>query len=204
MIGSIPTSIIACKWIKGIDIRDYGSRNAGATNVMRVAGLRIAIAVLLIDMLKGITGVKLIAFMPHLSSGYLNGWGAVLGGFMVVAGHVWTVFAGFKGGKGIGAGLGVFLYLSPVPALGGLVVFIILVWAFRYVSLGSLFAGLCNAIINTIFWFEIFDDFHSAGALVFLSWITEIFIIATHRANIIRLLNGTENRIGQKVEVKKV
>jgi glycerol-3-phosphate acyltransferase PlsY len=183
LAGAFPTSIVVCRFLKGIDIRQHGSGNAGATNVYRVMGLKVALFVLFVDACKGVAGVKLPGWIlpePVL-------WQAILGGFCAIAGHVWTVFARFKGGKGVGTALGVFLALMPVPTLIALLAWILVFALTRYVSVASMTAGAVLAVSAGL-----------SGAskpLLYFSIFIAVLIIVTHRANIQRLLRGTENRI---------
>ena len=146
IIGSIPTAIIAGKWLKKIDIREYGSGNAGATNVFRTLGWKAGITVLLIDMFKGFVPVYWLAGLIHHNFDTLI-YFQLLAGICAIVGHMWTIFAGFKGGKGVGTSGGVFLGLAPLALGLSLLVFVIIVWITRYVSLGSILAALTLLII---------------------------------------------------------
>lgn len=194
LIGAIPTSILVCKKLKGIDIRTVGSGNAGATNVYRVMGLKVAIMVLSFDALKGALCTSLPGVIAHESSI----WFKILGGLLAIVGHIWTIFAGFRGGKGIGPALGVFIALTPIPALIALFVWIISMLFSRIVSLSSLLAALALAISSWIL--------HKTGALnintslVWFSTFVAVLVFLTHRKNIQRLIAGTEKRISSSKE----
>jgi len=192
LFGSFPTAIIAGKLLKKIDIRDYGSGNAGATNVLRTLGWKAALVVLLIDMFKGFVPVYWIAPALHPQSDLLI-YLQIIAAIAAIAGHIWTVFAGFKGGKGVGTSAGVFLALAPIPLLIALLVFIVLVAATRYVSLGSLLAALTFLTVMALqkFWLrQAVPD-----VLFYLSVVVVALIWYAHRANIKRLLAGNENRV---------
>jgi acyl phosphate:glycerol-3-phosphate acyltransferase len=194
-LGSIPTSIIAGKLLRGIDIRDYGSRNPGATNTFRVLGKKIGIGVGLIDIGKGFLAVVLLPALIPADSWTTDEVRRILAGFTAVAGHVWTVFAGFKGGKGVGTAFGIFLGLAPIPSLIALAVWSVLTFGTGYVSLGSVVAAvvLPAAVVLEGIWR------HSLSApIALLAGIVGLLVIVRHRANILRLLRGEENRFGKR------
>lgn len=193
-IGSFPTSIIAGKITRGIDIRDFGSHNPGATNTFRVLGKKIGITVGLIDIFKGFFCVY---YLPNLLPG--DSWASedirlISAGFASVAGHMWTVFAGFKGGKGVGTSLGVFLGLAPIPSAITVLVWVALTFGSGYVSLGSVVAAvvLPLAVIGEGFVRGDFSMPVSAIAVVMGT-----LVVVRHRSNIGRLLRGEENRFGK-------
>jgi glycerol-3-phosphate acyltransferase PlsY len=194
LVGSIPTGIIAGKLLKGIDIRQHGSGNAGATNVFRVLGWKAGIVVLLIDMAKGLVPVVWVSQLGI--SGGLN-WDQInfeiLAGLCAVFGHIWTIFAGFKGGKGVGTGAGMVIGLAPITVLICLGVFVIVVAVTRYVSLGSILASIALPVILFINRFLI-GGYVPTQLLVFSLFIMTL-IIYTHRSNIKRLLKGEESKI---------
>ncbi|HID39797.1 MAG TPA: glycerol-3-phosphate 1-O-acyltransferase PlsY [Calditrichaeota bacterium] len=191
--GSFPTAIIAGKMLRKIDIREHGSGNAGATNVFRVLGWKAGVSVLLIDMLKGFIPVFWLAPLIYNGAGDYLIYYRILAAVGAIAGHVWTVFAGFKGGKGVGTSAGVFLGLAPWPLTIALLVFIILVALTRYVSLGSLLAALTFLtvlLMQRYVWSMPIPD-----VLIYLGTVVVILIWYAHRSNIKRLLQGTENKI---------
>lgn len=196
LIGSIPTAIIYGKLTKGIDIREHGSGNAGATNVFRVLGWKAGLLVLVIDMCKGIVATTLlfrialgdIALEPELLQ--------IIAGLTAVFGHIWTVFAGFKGGKGVGTGAGMILGILPQAVLIAIIVFIITVYVTRYVSLGSILGSLTILIYLLIQKYILLQTV-SVSLLIFGICIPAL-IIFTHSSNIVRLANGTENKISFK------
>lgn len=203
LVGSIPTSILAARWLRGIDIRQHGSGNAGATNVFRTLGKGPGLAVMLIDLLKGVFAVGVIARLrvaggapPEFMFPNGDGWLMVAAGGAAVLGHIYTLYAGFKGGKGVATGAGVVVALAPVPVLVGLGLFALIVWTTRYVSLASMAAAaslpLTQLIREGVFGVEV-----SAPTMWFCA-IVPFLILYTHRANIGRLLHGTESRVGKK------
>ena len=196
LLGSIPSAVIISKAFKGIDIRDHGSKNAGFTNVYRVMGVLPATFVLIMDIGKGMAAVLLvtqISFDPvTLNSVSLK----TLAGILVILGHVFPIFAGFKGGKGIATGLGALLSLIPLEVTLALILFITIVTITRYISLGSLSAAsfIFLALLLERYYLGRNVPLELIGMIFFLT----VFILYNHRANIKRLLNGTENKFGRK------
>jgi glycerol-3-phosphate acyltransferase PlsY len=187
LIGSIPTGYIWGKALKGIDIREHGSGNVGATNVFRTLGKVPGILCLILDACKG-----LIPVLAAKSLG-LPYWAFILTGILAIIGHIWTIFLGFRGGKGVATALGVFAALDPIAISIALAVFIILVAVTRYVSVGSIFGSLTFLTAVLIQWFLGRDG---VGLfLVIMTAIVVFLIIFKHRTNIKRLLNGTEGKI---------
>lgn len=192
LIGSIPFSIIASKALKGIDVREYGSGNAGATNTFRVLGKKAGTIVLMLDVLKGYAAVSLAIltdFSPT-SENYTNFQLAF--GIAAVLGHVFPIYAGFRGGKGVATLLGFMIAVFPLPSLLSILVFLFVLLLSKYVSLSSIISGivfpfgvwlLSDQLFNTMLVFSIF---------------VPIILIATHQQNIERLMNGVENKIGSK------
>ncbi len=194
LLGAIPTSIIAGKLLKGIDIRQHGSGNAGATNVFRVLGWKAGLVVLIIDMLKGWIPTVYVSQLG-IESGL--GWGLInfqiIAGFSAMFGHIWTIFAKFKGGKGVGTGAGMLIGLAPLAVLICLVVFIAIVAATRFVSLGSILAASTFAIVIFVQKFALSQPV--PNELLIFSVFIPMLIIFTHRSNIQRLLKGEESKI---------
>jgi glycerol-3-phosphate acyltransferase PlsY len=190
LAGSIPTSIIVCKLLKGIDIRQHGSGNAGATNVYRVMGFKVALLVLFIDALKGAFAVKLATNYLYFNWGIFSG---IAGGLVAIVGHIWTVFAKFKGGKGIGPALGVFIALLPMQAavsFGGWIIFFA---ATRTVSIASIAAGFILFLSTLVA--HIVRPNSTDIELVIFTGLVAALITVTHRKNIERIKAGTENKI---------
>jgi len=192
LIGSIPNSIIAGRLLGGIDIREHGSGNAGATNVYRVMGWKVAIGVLLLDMAKGFIATYYIARIGAGTVPVDYSLLQILAGLTAVFGHIWTIFAKFKGGKGVATAGGMLLGLAPVTVLICLAVFVIVVWISRYVSLGSISAAAALSAITLIRKFGLHHDV--PAPLLYFTIFATVLILYTHRTNIKRLLNGTENK----------
>jgi len=196
LLGSVPFAIIICRIWKGIDIREHGSRNAGFTNVYRVIGRLPAAIVLILDIGKGMAAVLLlIQIVPDtfpLSSVDLK----ILAAACVILGHVFPVFAGFRGGKGVATGLGALLSIIPLEAAAALILFVLIVAITRYVSLGSLSAA------SFIFLALLFERYYLGSEvpskLIFAMFILAVFVFFNHKGNIRRLLTGTENKFGRK------
>jgi acyl phosphate:glycerol-3-phosphate acyltransferase len=187
LIGSIPTAVWYGKIFHGIDIRQHGSGNAGATNSLRIMGKRAGIIVLLIDVLKGFLAIKLAPFLLQYIDNQSVELIAVLFGGAVVLGHIFPIFAQFKGGKGVATALGVILAINPLMALGSILIFILIVFTTRFVSLGSMLGALSFPILLLIFQNNPMINVYFGFGLAFL-------LIIKHRENIKKLLNGTENR----------
>ena len=192
LFGSIPTAIIAGKLLKKIDIRDHGSGNAGATNVLRILGWKAGLIVLLIDMFKGFVPVFWLTEMV-VGSGDSLIYFQILAAIMAIVGHIWTIFAGFKGGKGVGTAAGVFLGLAPLALSLSLVVFIIVVSFSKYVSLGSLIGSLTLAVTLIVQKYVLLH--YIPDVLLYVGIIIVTLIWIAHRENIKRLLSGSENKV---------
>lgn len=186
LCGAFPTSFLAGRVLRGIDLREHGSRNLGATNVYRVMGLGVAIPVAVIDILKGAVPVWFIA--PRVSDSLVM---ALLLGAAAILGHVFSVFVGFKGGKGVATAAGVMLGLVPAAIGVSFVVWLVTVLLTRYVSLASLLGAV---VLAPSVWLLHADR----RELVPLCALIALAIVFFHRANIARLRNGTENRVGRK------
>ncbi len=203
LVGSIPTAIIVSRLAAGIDIRNYGSGNAGGTNVFRVLGWKYGILVILFDAFKGVVAVVFIARLFFLTSIPFENptpfddftFVQLLAGISAVIGHVFTVFAGFRGGKGMATAVGMAASLMTIDVLIAAGIFLLMLIKFRYVSLGSISAAIALPII--LFIRENLFHVHIQGysTLIAFSLFIAIFITYTHRSNIKRLIEGTENRI---------
>jgi glycerol-3-phosphate acyltransferase PlsY len=189
LIGSIPTAYIIGRLYKGIDIRQHGSGNVGATNVFRVLGKWPGILVLAIDILKGMVVVTLVADVLHLQTNLSR----ILLAVIVVIGHNWTIFLGFKGGKGIATSLGVLIGLTIKMAVIRPVLFLtIFVWLATfllsaYVSLASIVAAVCLPFFMLLT--------NQPFEIMVLGVVFCIFVVLRHRPNIGRLLNGQESQV---------
>ena len=203
IVGSIPTSIILSKWRHGFDIRSKGSGNAGGTNVFRVLGWKSGVFVIIVDALKGVIATTVVArlfwdpalpFYNHTPFDDFTIIQMICGGAAVI-GHVWTMFAGFKGGKGIATGSGMLIGIAPTEFAVSIAVFLIFLYAFKYVSLGSIMAAASFPLSLIIRYNILSDEIHSYKTLVFFSTGIAVFLIYSHRANIKRLFEGTERKI---------
>lgn len=184
LLGSLSFSILIAKWVKGIDIRQHGSGNAGATNTLRVLGKGPGLFVFILDIAKGVAAV----WLGHAFSE--NGLLPVLCGLAAIIGHNWPVWFKFKGGKGIATTIGVIATLAFVPALLAGIAAIVIIALTRYVSLGSLvFAALTPIGIALL---------HYSLPLLLGSLVLAVFAFIRHRSNIVKLLQGTENKLGAK------
>ena len=193
LLGSIPSSVWIGKIFYGIDVREHGSGNAGTTNTIRILGYKAGIPVFIIDALKGWFAVFLakiiFGYFPSLEMPEFMSFVAAVA---VVLGHIFPVFAGFRGGKGVATLLGVGFGLIPIPALIALGIFMVVLFSFGYVSLASITATVTLPFIT--YFFVMPDNF----LLLLLTIAVAIFVPITHRQNIKRLLNGTENKFLKK------
>ncbi len=188
--GSLPNGVFVSKGFKGIDIREHGSNNSGATNAFRVLGAKFGILVLVLDALKGFLPLYIGALLG------LRGNTLVLLGVSAVVGHTFSPFLNFKGGKGVATSLGIFLYLAPIPMLITLLTFFVVVGITKFVSLGSI---VSSVLLPTLIFFMPVNSYVSdSNGVFFISAILGSYIIFKHRANIKRLLNGTENKFYKK------
>ena len=186
LLGAVPTSYLAGRLFRGIDLREHGSRNLGATNLYRVLGWRYAVPVGLLDAAKGL--VPVLVFAPRVSSSELF---ALICGLVAVVGHVFSVFVGFKGGKGVATAAGVMLGLTPAALGVAVLVWAALVYLTGYVSVGSIAAAAIFPL--AVFILEPPDQ----PTMLWLDIAVAAAIVWLHRANIQRLLKGTENRFGR-------
>lgn len=189
-LGSIPFGFIIAKLFFKEDIRASGSGNIGATNAMRQFGTGVGILVLTFDILKGVAAVLVAKHLLPSHSPEL-----AIAAFCAILGHVFPIWLGFKGGKGVAVAAGVFVALTPLTVLGALAGFIVVVAVTRYVSLGSLAAATALGISNTIIELKLDRPDY---ALLILIWIAVIMIFVKHIENISRLKNKTENKISFK------
>lgn len=179
LLGSIPTGLLLAK-AAGVDIRSSGSGNIGATNVYRTLGRTVGILTLVGDCLKGVIPVMAAAYM-----GMSDTWLAAVG-LAAFLGHIYTVFLGFKGGKGVATALGVFLAVSPAAVGSVLVIFVAAVWKWRYISLGSIAAAVAMPGMVAVF--------DSRPPVVIMTVIISLLVVWKHRENIKRLKAGTESK----------
>ncbi|HHW07363.1 MAG TPA: glycerol-3-phosphate 1-O-acyltransferase PlsY [Clostridia bacterium] len=187
-IGSIPIGYLVVRKLYNIDIRRYGSGNIGFTNVFRTAGWGPGIIVLVGDILKGVIAVLVGRWLGGETAG-------MLGGLAAIAGHNWSLFLKFSGGRGVATGAGVFLALAPKVIGIAALIWLITIALTRYVSLGSILGAVSVPILILIF--------HESWLLFIFGLLAAVFVIYRHRPNIKRLLNGTEYKFGEKVQRKE-
>jgi glycerol-3-phosphate acyltransferase PlsY len=212
VVGSIPTSVMLSQWKHGFDIRTKGSGNAGGTNVFRVLGWKSGVFVLIVDLLKGVVATTVIArlfwnptlpFYNHTPFDDFTIIQMICGGAAIV-GHVWTVFAGFRGGKGIATAAGMLIGIAPTEFAVSIVVFLIFFFAFRYVSLGSIMGAVAFPLSLVIRHNILYDEIHSYKTLVFFSVGVALLLIYSHRKNIKRLLEGTESKVNIRPQEERL
>jgi glycerol-3-phosphate acyltransferase PlsY len=187
LLGAIPTSYLAGRVFRRIDLREHGSRNLGATNLYRVLGWRYAVPVGLFDAAKGL--IPVLVFAPRVSSSELF---ALVCGLSAVLGHVFSVFVGFRGGKGVATAAGVMLGLAPAALAVAAAVWVALVYTTGYVSLGSIVAAAVFPAAVALL------EPPDQPLVLWLDVAVAAAIIWFHRGNIRRLLNGTESRFGRR------
>jgi acyl phosphate:glycerol-3-phosphate acyltransferase len=192
LIGSIPTALIISKKFFGVDIRDYGSGNMGATNTFRVLGSKYGTVVMILDILKGAVAVGLYNLLPYYYSSEHELWRTnfMIGlGLAAVIGHIFPIYANFKGGKGVATLFGMLLAVQPVVAISCVGVFLMVLYITRYVSLSSILAGLFLPICVIWIWNE-----HEVLYRIFALLVAAL-VIFTHQKNIGRILRGVESRV---------
>lgn len=191
LIGSIPNGLILGKHLWNVDLRQFGSKNIGATNAYRVLGPKPAFWVFLTDLLKGVAGV------------YIGQWlvgtplAAIIGGIAAIAGHNWSLFLKFKGGRGVATGLGVIAIIAPMVTAVVFSTWAVIVYFTRYVSLASIVAA---ALVPIIMWFM-----GERGEYFYFGLVAALFVVVRHKPNIERLIKGEELKIkaGGKIEPKQ-
>lgn len=187
LLGSISTSYLVGKVARGVDIRDFGSGNAGATNTLRVLGWQMAVIVLAGDILKGVLAIAFASMVTGGDSHTTSRVYMALAGLLAIIGHNWPVFFQFRGGKGVATTIGVLAVLSFMPALYAGLLAIAIILVTRYVSLGSL------VFVTFTFLFQLF--MHTPAVYIWITLIIGIFVYWRHRENIDRLMHGKESRI---------
>ena len=188
LLGSIPSGFLAGKWCKGIDLRSIGSGSTGATNVLRNVGKGPALVVFLVDVAKGAAAVLLASALTQNNP--LNDWIQVLAGLAALAGHIWPIWLGFKGGKAVATGLGLFLGLAWPVGLACFGLFMAVISIFRIVSLSSVVAAIGLPLLMLLA--------GQSTAYISVSLVASLMVLWRHRSNIQRLIAGTEPKIGQK------
>ena len=195
LVGSIPTGVLVGRLQLGIDIRERGSGSSGGTNAARVLGLGAGVLVIALDLLKGFLGVRVGVWVAGSGGPLEAGDVAALVGLCTVLGHVFPVFAGFRGGKGVATAAGVLLAVSPWALAIAVAMFVVLLAAFRVVSVASIGSSIgLFLVLATLRW--VFDGEVPDGLLL-LSLSLAGVITLTHRGNLARLISGNEPRLGR-------
>ncbi len=210
LIGSFPSAIFVSKRFFGFDIREKGSGNMGSTNAFRVLGWKWGLTVQVLDLLKGFVAVVFIAgwLGEGVSFGGYNTYFEhitivkLIAGLSAVAGHIWTVFAGFKGGKGINTAAGMLIGIAPVDVGIAIGIFILALVFSGYVSLGSISGALAFPSSLLVRYNLLGAEIPGYHILIYFSIILAVLLIFTHRQNIVRLIKGTENKFS-KLQVLK-
>ncbi len=210
LVGSIPTSIIVSKMAHGIDIRNHGSGNAGGTNVFRVLGPKAGLGVIALDILKGYIATMLVTKLMYGPIPFTNATPfeditvvRIIAGCAAILGHVWTAFGGFRGGKGIATAGGVLLGLATIELLVAVGVFSLVFILSRTVSLGSITAAIAFPLTMLARHNLFHADLEGYHTLIFFSIAISLLLIYTHRANIKRLMDGTEARLSRVPLLRK-
>jgi acyl phosphate:glycerol-3-phosphate acyltransferase len=188
LLGSIPTSVWVGKAFYDIDIRKYGSKNAGATNTFRVLGKAAGSFVFMVDVGKGFLAVWLMHEMIEETNSWLHSTYKILAAVAAIMGHVFPIFAGFKGGKGVATAFGILLALTPLAAAICFVIFLLIWLAVNFVSLGSIVAAFCYPLI------QYFLEPEQDEIMFIFSILLSLTVIFSHRQNIIRLIHGVETK----------
>lgn len=193
LLGSIPSAVWYGRMVHGIDVREHGSKSAGATNTLRVLGNKAGFIVLFFDFLKGFLATDLVYLLNDVQPGtteFIHR--QMLFGIIAVCGHIWPLFAGFRGGKGVATLLGLVVALDYRLALICLVVFVVSVTISRFISVGSMLAGIASPFIAGILY-----NWEQPSILIFFT-VVALMLVYTHRTNVKRLMNGTENKVSFK------
>ncbi len=189
LIGSMPTALWVGKAFYGVDIREHGSGNSGATNTFRVLGKKAGIAVLLIDVIKGLTAASLVRYLDFVELGSVRFVNLqLLFGLSSVLGHIFPIYCGFKGGKGIATLLGMVIGIHYLSALACIALFVTILFSTRYVSLSSILAAVAFPLIATVIYKNEEPFFIAFGIAA------AIMVVLTHQKNIVRLVAGNENK----------
>ena len=201
LLGSIPSAVWIGKRYYGVDVREHGSKNAGTTNVLRVLGTRAAIPVFAIDFLKGFVAVSIFSLLKYDTGIPSQAWIVnmkILAVFVAVLGHIFPIFANFRGGKGVATVLGAVTGIQPNIALLCFAVWFVVLAVWNYVSLASIVAGCSFPVFVSIFSGSIYARHglsHTSISFLVFSFVVAIALVWTHRKNVGRLLDGTESRI---------
>jgi len=205
LLGSIPTSLWVGKLVKGVDIREHGSGNAGATNTFRILGWKAGVAVSLIDLAKGFTAAYYISQIGYITGGVLpeivifgvewetDVFMRLIAGAAAVGGHMYPLYAKFKGGKGVITAAGMLYGIEPISITLAITVFAIVLFSSRYVSLASIIANFSYPLFLLVLKYGF--EWPVDGSLIVISAVVAGTIIIKHHSNIRRLIKGNENRI---------
>ena len=196
LLGSIPFGFLLIKYVftGGEDVRQIGSGGIGATNVTRRAGIKAGLLTYVFDVAKGVAAVMLMRLVA--ADDYVWIGAAAIA---AIAGHIFPIFLGFKGGKGVATGVGIYLALAPYSVLATLVLWVLIVYFSKYVSLGSIIATAAVPLWTLLFYGLLQPDSHLKG-LIWIGILGCALIVAKHHENINRLMHGTENKIGTRVK----
>jgi glycerol-3-phosphate acyltransferase PlsY len=190
LVGSIPTALWVSRFFFDIDIRDYGSGNSGATNTYRVLGSKWGTFVMIVDMLKAIVAVKLVFFLPYAFESDLYLVNMQLGlGLAAVVGHIFPVWANFRGGKGVASLFGMVLGIQPNAALCCVAIFIVVLYLTRWVSLSSILASIAFPVLILVIFNEPEHLYRIFAVIV------AMLVLVTHQKNITRILKGSESKV---------
>ena len=192
LLGCISTGILIARG-SGVNIREVGSKNTGASNVLRVMGLKGGFLTFLGDFLKATLACLIGSLLLPSATFGIEGFGKMLGGLFVIIGHNWPVFFGFRGGKGVSCSAAVVLFVNPLWGGISIVICIAVIAALRYISVGSMVMLFCYAVLMCV------DFWGQWGPCLFVI-VMFVMCVYRHRLNIVRLRNGTESKIGQKVK----
>ena len=189
-IGSLPTAVLVSKVFFGIDIREYGSGNSGATNTFRILGPRWGTLVMIVDVIKGVAATSLYILLPYYLTSELDRTNFMVGlGMAAVVGHIFPIWADFRGGKGVATLFGMILAIQPIVAVCCVAVFLLVLYLTRFVSLSSILASIAFAVFILVIFNEkelLYRAFAIGVALL---------VILTHQKNISRLLRGSESKV---------
>jgi len=199
LLGSLPTSVWLGQAYFGIDVRDFGSGNAGATNTFRVLGRKAGIIVMLVDILKGWTATSLALLLYLMNVIPFDDllMYKLLFGILSVVGHIFPVYVGFKGGKGVATLLGMVLAIHTEAALLCMLIFFVVLLTSKYVSLGSMIAALAFPILLLLPRFSPDDPM-----MIVFGFVMFAIVVITHQKNIVRLINGEESRTNIRLRKK--
>lgn len=190
LIGSIPTAVWVSRYFFDIDIRDYGSGNAGATNTFRVLGPKWGSFVMVIDIIKGVAATSLYILLPHYLADEWARTNLMIGlGLAAVVGHIFPVWAAFRGGKGVATLLGMAVAIQPLVAICCIGVFLLVLYLTRFVSLSSILAGI-SFMVFILFIFNEKEPLYRIFAVL-----VALMVVLTHQKNIGRILKGTESKV---------